>query len=72
MIDWIKSWFGRGRVEAQWVGIDRDGDIRSGDARAPYVGKWNESAMHKHMAKQLDEKFGIKVTKITIVRHTED
>ena len=72
MIDWIKSWFGRGRVKAEWIGIDNEGWVRTSEAQAPYVGKYDDSAMKKYITDQLDFKFGIKAPKITIVRHTEE
>jgi hypothetical protein len=71
MIDWIKSWFGKGRVRAEWTGIDRSGKLVSGDAKAPYVGTWDEDAMIKYIKDELMYQHGVTVTKIQIVAHVE-
>ena len=72
MIDWIKSWFGKGRVRVEWEGVDRSGRIVTGDAKAPYVGRWDESAMTKYIKDNLMFQHGIVVTKIEIVSHIEE
>lgn len=72
MIDWIKSWFGRGRVRAEWEGIDRLGHARSGDAKVPYVGVYDESALKDHIAQNLLYQHGITVTKMQVIAHIEE
>lgn len=72
MIDWIKSWFGKGRVRAKFEGIDKHGNTVTGDAKAPYVGAWDENAMLKYMQNEIMLKYGVTVTKIQLVAHVED
>lgn len=72
MIDWIKSWFGKGRVRVEWEGFDRSGLKRSGNARAPYVGVWDEEAMKDYISQKLSYQHGIMVTSIKIVAHIEE
>ena len=72
MIDWIKSFFGQGRVRAEWTGFDPTGKKVTGDAKAPYVGMWDETAMIDYIKQQLLYKHGIKVTDIKIITHIEE
>ena len=72
MIDWIKGWFGKGRVRAEFEGIDRTGKIVTGDAKVPYVGKWDEDAMMKFIKDRLMYEKGVAVTKLELVAHIED
>ena len=72
MIDWIKSLFGRGRVRVQWKGFDTSGTILTGNAKAPYVGKWDESAMIDYIKQQLFYQHGVTVTRIEIVAHIKE
>lgn len=72
MIDWIKSWFGKGKVRVEFKGIDRTGKIVTGDAKAPYVGHWNEDAMLKYVANELLYQHGVVVTQSKIVAHIEE
>lgn len=72
MIDWIKSFFGKGRVRVEFEGIDRNGKIVSGDAKVPYVGKWDEDAMMKFVKDKLMYEKGVVVTKMELVAHVPE
>ena len=71
MFDWIKSLFGRGKVRAEWEGIDKYGNVKSGDAKAPYIGSYDETAMKDFISRQLLFEYGITATKIDIIAHIE-
>jgi len=71
MINWIRSWFGKGKVHVIWEGVDRSGKSVSGDAKAPYVGVWNETAMIKHIKDELMYQHDVTVTNIQILAHVE-
>ena len=72
MLDKIKSWFGKGRIRAEWEGIDRSGKHFAGDAKVPYIGSYDESELMKHIKNELMYQHGIIVTKIKLVAHIED
>jgi hypothetical protein len=72
MIDWIKSWFGQGRVRVEWTGFDDAGRILTGNAKAPYVGRWDEAAMISYIKQQLLYQHGVTVTRIQIIAHIEE
>lgn len=72
MINWIKSWFGKGRIRAEWEGIDCSGQFKAGDAKVPYVGSYDESALKDHIAQNLLYQHGITVTKIQVIAHVEE
>lgn len=69
MIDWIKSWFGKGKIRAEWQGYDRSGKLVGGDAKVPYVGSYNESELMKHIKNELMYQHGVRVTRIELVSH---
>lgn len=69
MINWIKSWFGKGKVITEWEGIDRSGKFVSGDAKVPYVGKWDETVMLDHIKDQIMDRHGVRVTNIQVIAH---
>lgn len=71
MIDTIKSWFGKGKIRAEWEGIGRNGKIVSGDAKVPYIGSYDESELIKHIKNELMYQHGVVVTKIEVVAHVE-
>lgn len=72
MINWIKSLFGRGRVRVEWTGLNQSGKSVSGNAKAPYVGTWDEDAMIRYVKQQLLYQHGVVTTQIQIVAHIED
>lgn len=72
MLDWIKSLFGRGKVRVTWSGFDTRGQIITGNAKAPYIGKWDESAMTSYIKQQLLYQHGVTVTQIQIISHIEE
>ena len=72
LIDWIKSLFGRGKVHFEFTGVDRDGTLVQGDARAPYVGSWDEDAMLKYIKDELWYQHGVVVTEAKLVAHIQD
>ena len=72
MIDWIRSWFGKGKIRTEWKGIDQWGNIRSGDAKCPYVGSYNESVLLKKIKQEMFYQHGVTITEIHVVAHIQD
>jgi hypothetical protein len=72
MLDWIKSWFGKGRVRLEFQGIDRTGNIVTGDGRVPYVGRYTEQDVIAYFKRELMYKHGVSATQVTIVQHIEE
>lgn len=72
MLDWIKSWFGKGKIRVEFKGINREGKIVSGDGKMPYIGKWDEAAAIEQFKEQAMYKYGVVITELNIVAHIED
>lgn len=71
MFDWIRSWFGRGRVKVEWSGIGPKG-IQSGTAKCPYTGVYNEESVLKHFRDEIRYQYDIVVTDIRVIAHVEE
>lgn len=72
MFDWIKSWFGKGKLRIEFRGLDKNGKAVSGDAKMPYVGKFDELDAIDEFKEQIMYSHGIYVTTCQIVAHIED
>lgn len=72
MFDWIKSWFGKGKVRIEFRGLDKNGKAVSGDAKIPYVGKFDELDALDEFKEQIMYKHGILVTSCNIVAHIKE
>ena len=72
MLDWIKGLFGRGKVRLEFKGFDRQGKLVTGDAKMPYVGKYDEEDAIEEFKEQIMYKHGILVTSCIVVAHIKD
>jgi hypothetical protein len=72
MLDWIKSWFGKGRVRIEFEGLDRTGKVVNGDGKVPYIGLYTEEEVIAVFKKELMYHYGIFATKVEIVQHIKD
>lgn len=72
MINWIKSWFGKGKVRIEFKGIDQHGKAVTGTGKMPYVGKFDELDAIDEFKEQIMYKHGILVTSCVITAHIQD
>ena len=71
MLDWIRSFFGRGRVKVEWTGIGPKG-IQSGTGKCPYTGVYDEAALLRHFRDEIRYHHDIVVTDIRVIAHIEE
>jgi len=67
MFDWLKRFFGEGKIRVEFKGIDRQGKMRNGTAKVPYIGMYNEDDVLIHIRRSLLVEHGIVVTKLKVV-----
>lgn len=65
MFDWIKKLFGEGKIRAEFELADG----RSGIAKVPYIGQYDENKMLAHIKNSMQVEYGSKVTSLKITEH---
>jgi hypothetical protein len=71
MFDFIRRWFGQGRVRIEFSYIEGS-SIRTGSAKVPYQGQWDEQACLDYVRNELIIEHGIYPIKMQIVGHIQD
>jgi hypothetical protein len=71
MFDFIRRLFGQGRVRVEFNYLEGS-SIRTGLARVPYQGEWDEQACLDYVRNELIIEHGIYPIKMKIVGHIEE
>jgi hypothetical protein len=71
MFGFIRRLFGQGRVRIEFSYLEGS-SIRTGSARVPYQGGWDEKACLDYVRNELIVEHGIYPFKIEVVGHIED
>ena len=71
MFDFIRRWFGQGRVRVEFSYLEGT-RIRTGSAKVPYQGVWDEQDCLDYVRNELIIEHGIYPIKMQIVGHIED
>ena len=72
MLDFIKSFFGKGRVKIEWTGLDKVGNLVSGTGKVPYIGLYDEGDVISKFKEELMYQHNVIATKIEITQHIKD
>ncbi len=70
MFDFIRRWFGQGRVRIEFSYLEGT-SVRTGSAKVPYQGVWDEKDCLDYVRNELIVKHGIYPVKMKVVGHIE-
>jgi hypothetical protein len=70
MFDFIRRWFGQGRVRIEFSYLEGT-RIRTGSAKVPYQGAWDEEQCLDYVRNELIIEHGIYPIKMKVVGHIE-
>jgi hypothetical protein len=71
MFDFIRRWFGQGRVRIEFSYLEGT-SIRTGSAKVPYEGLWDEKDCLDYVRNALIVEHGIYPIKMKVVGHIEE